>query len=529
MSQLKHLEKMLVNGKITRREFIGRVSALGLTAIVAPTLLAKSAHASTPKSGGRMRIGSTGGSTTDSMDPGTLTSTHNQLVNFQIRNCLTEEDPIGNVVPELAEGWEASKDAVKWTFKLRKGVEFHNGKSLTAQDVVYSINHHRGEASKSAAKGIINPIKDINADGKHTVVFTLSGGNADFPYIVSDYHLTVFPEGTKGKDFEKGIGTGGYVLKEWEPGVRAFATRNPNYWKEVRAHFDEVETLSIVDTNARTTALKSGQIDIMDRPERKTVHLLGKSAGIQIVKKTSTTHHSIPMLTTIKPFDDNDVRLGLKYACDRELMVKTILQGYGSVGNDHPIAPIQKYFAADLPLRTYDPDKAKYHLKKAGMLDHTFKLHAADAAFAGAVDAAILYKESAAKAGIKIEVVREPDDGYWSNLWIKKGWCMCYWGGRATPDWMFSTAYAADASWNDMLWKHERFNKLLVEARAELNEQKRGEMYFEMQQIVRDEGAVVIPMFADVVVAASDKLKYKNFASNSHLDGLKCSERWWFA
>lgn len=529
MSSLKNLERLLANGKITRREFIARVSALGVMAAVSPALLAGEAKAAAPKKGGSMRIGATGGSTTDSMDPGTLTSTHNQLVNFQIRNCLVEVDHNYDVIPELAESWEASPDAVTWTFKLRKGVEFHNGKTLTADDVIYSINHHRGADTKSAAKGIVDPIQDIKADGKDTVVFTLSGGNADFPYIVSDYHLTIVPEGTKGPEFEKGVGTGGYILETWEPGVRALAKRNPNYWKEGRAHFEDVETLSIVDTNARTNALKTGQIDVMDRPELKTLHLMKRAPGIQIITKTSTTHYSVPMLTTTKPYDNNDVRLGLKYACDREQMLKTILRGYGSLGNDHPIASIQKYYAADLPQRAFDPEKAKFHMKKAGMLDHTFKLHAADAAFAGAVDAAILYKESAAKAGIKIEVVREPDDGYWSNVWIKKGWSMCYWGGRATPDWMFSTAYAADASWNDTLWKHEKFNQLLVSARAELDEKKRGEIYAEMQRIVRDEGGVVIPMYAQVVVAASDKLKYETFASNQNLDGLKCAERWWYA
>ena len=170
-----------------------------------------------------------------------------------------------------------------------------------------------------------------------------------------NYHLTVFPSGTKGPEFEKGIGTGGYILKEWEPGVRAFAKRNPNYWKEGRAHVDEVETLSIVDTNARTNALKTGQIDVMDRPELKTLHLMKKAPGVQIIKKTSTTHYSVPMLTTIKPYDNNDVRLGLKYACDRELMLKTILRGYGSLGNDHPIASIQKYYASQLPQREFDP------------------------------------------------------------------------------------------------------------------------------------------------------------------------------
>lgn len=529
MEKLKCLERSLSEGKISRREFITRVSALGLMAAVSPVLLATSARAAAPKKGGRLRLAATGGSTTDSLDPATLTSTHNQLINFQLRNCLVEVDHDYNVIPELAESWEASPDAVKWTFKLHKGVEFNNGKTLEAADVIDSINHHRGKDSKSAAKGIVDPIKDVKADGKHTVVFTLKGGNADFPYIVSDYHLTIFPAGTQGKEFEKGIGTGGYILESWEPGVRALVKRNPNYWKQGRAHFDEVETLSIVDTNARTTALKTGQIDVMDRPDLKTLHLLKRSPGIQIIRKTSTTHFSVPMLTTIKPYDNNDARLGLKFAVDREQMLKTILRGYGSVGNDHPIASIQKYYASDLPQRTYDPDKAKFHIKKAGLLDHTFKLHAADAAFAGAVDAAVLYQESAAKAGIKIKVVRVPDDGYWSNVWTKKGWCMCYWSGRATPDLMFSTAYAADASWNDTQWKNERFNKVLVEARAELDEKKRGEMYAELQRIVRDEAATAIPMFADIVVAASDKLKYKNFASNTNLDGLKCSERWWFA
>ena len=97
------------------------------------------------------------------------------------RNCLVEIDHQGNPIPELAESWEASKDAATWTFKLRQGVEFHNGKTMTAEDVIFSINHHRGEDSKSAAKGIVDQIKDIRADGKYRVIFELIGGNADFP------------------------------------------------------------------------------------------------------------------------------------------------------------------------------------------------------------------------------------------------------------------------------------------------------------------------------------------------------------
>jgi peptide/nickel transport system substrate-binding protein len=452
----------------------------------------------------------------------------NQFINMQTRNCLVEIDENFEAIPELAASWEPSPDAIQWTFKLREGVEFHNGKTMTAEDVVYSINHHRKKDTKSAAKGIVAPIKDIKANGKHTVVFTLEGGNADFPYIMSDYHLSIAPAGTEDKDWDKGIGTGGYVLKKWEPGVRVFAVRNPNYWKEGRAHFDEVETLGIADPNARTSALKTGEIDFMDRCDLKTVHLLKKMPEVEVTATPSTTHYSVPMRTDKALYDNNDVRMALKLAVDRDALVKTILRGYGEPGNDHPIGSIQKYFAKELPQRVYDPEKAKWHIKKAGLEGHTFKLHAAEAAFGGAVDSSILYREHAAKAGINIEVVREPNDGYWSNVWMKKDWCMCYWGGRVTPDLMFSTAYAAGAGWNDTFWKHERFNKLLVDARAELDEAKRAEMYAEMQAIVSNEGGQVIPMFAQIVAANSKKLHHGKIAGNYEMDGQRLAERWWF-
>lgn len=144
----------------------------------------------------------------------------------------------------------------------------------------------------------------------------------------------------------------------YEPGVRALVARNPNYWREGRAHFDEVESIAIHDTNARTTALKTGQIDVIDQPDPKTVNLLEKDPGIQIVSVTALRHFTIPMLMDVPPFDNNDVRLGLKLCIDREDLVKKILHGHGTIGNDHPIAPSMRYHASELPQREYDPDKA---------------------------------------------------------------------------------------------------------------------------------------------------------------------------
>jgi peptide/nickel transport system substrate-binding protein len=522
---VNELERLWKTGNISRREFIRAMSALGLAAAVSPALLASPVRAAIPKKGGRFRIGLTGASTSDSLDPATLDDQMDIHACFCIRNQLVELNPDGSVVPELAESWDASADAMKWTFKLRQGVEFHNGKPLTAEDVIYSINHHRGEKSKSGAKGLVAQIEDIRAEGKYEVVFTLKGGNADFPYVLNDYHLLIAPTGTQGAAWDDGIGTGGYRLEDWEPGVRAFFKRNPNYFKEGRAHFDEVEILGINDGSARTSALKTGQIDYMNRADFKTAHLLEKMPGIQLIRTRSGFHYTLPMLTDVPPFDSNDVRLAIKYAVNREQLLANFLRGYGTIGNDHPIL-LQPYHADALPQRTYDPDKARFHLKKAGLENHTFELHTS--ALGGFVDMAVLFKEQAAKAGINIKLIQHPEDGYWTNVWLKKPFLTCYWAARPTCDMQLSTAYSGDAPWNDTHFKHQRFDELITAARSELDEEKRRDMYLECQRILRDEGGAVIPFFKDNVEAASDKVAFAEMSGALECDGHRASERMWF-
>ena len=512
---------------ITRRGFMERALALGATTALATTL-ADRAFAM-PKRGGRFRLGLGHGSTTDSLDPATFEQLYMQVVGSAARNNLMEVGQNGDLIPELAEGFDVSDDARTWKFDLRRGVEFHNGKTLDSNDVVASINHHRGADSKSAAKSLLDAIVDLKADGKNAVTIALKEGNADFPFILSDYHVAIMPANGDAVDWKSGVGTGAYVLERYEPGVRTTFKRNPNYFKTGYGHFDEVEVITIADVAARTNALTTGEIDAMDRVDLKTAHLLKRREGIKIAETSGTQHYTFTMRTDTPPFDDNDVRLALKYAIDREAILKTILRGHGALGNDHPIGLSNRYHASGLPQRAYDPDKARHHLKKAGAEGLSIDLSAADAAFAGAVDAAVLYKEHAAKAGIDINVVREPDDGYWANVWMKKPYCAVYWGGRPTEDWMFSTAYSADASWNDTFWKHDRFNELLLAARAELDEKKRRGMYEEMQAIVRDDGGVLIPMFANYVMGLSDKIGHGQMAANWSMDGFKCTERWWFA
>lgn len=181
-------------------------------------------------------------------------------------------------------------------------------------------------------------------------------------------------------------------------------------------------------------------------------------------------------------------------------------------------------------MNDYDPDKAASLLKEAGLDGLSIDLSAANAAFPGAVDAAQLYQASAKAAGININVVQEPDDGYWSNVWLKKAWCACYWSGRATEDWMFSTAYESGVPWNDSGWENARFQELLMTARAELDSDKRREQYREMQMLVSKEGGTVIPMYANYVDAHSTKLTNSGTIGNVfQMDSSRFIERWWFA
>ena len=528
MNKIEKLESELKAGRISRREFIQATSMLGLAAVVPGVFnIAQAA----PKKGGKFIIGMGHGSTTDSRDPGSWENDFTIGSGFTLYNYLTEIDTDGQLIGELAESWD-SKDGKSWVFKLRRGVEFHNGKSLTAKDVVDSINYHRGESSTSAAKPLLTAITDIKADG-NTVVVTIKQANADFPFIVSDYHLPIMPSKDGKPDFSKSIGTGPYIETEWEPGVRRDFKRNPNYWKEGRAHFDEIQLITIADVASRTNALITDEIHSMDRCEIKTLHLLERNKDIEIVELEGTAHYSVPMIVTQKPFDDNNVRMALKYALDREAMLQTVLRGHGYLGNDHPIGRGQRYFNKELPQKTYDPDKAKFYLKKAGLSKLDVPLKTTDGAFVGAVDSAVLYKEQAAKANINITVERVPADGYWSNVWNTDNcqWCYCYWSGRPVEDQMFSTAYAdpKGAEWNDTEWDHAEFNKLLVAARSELDEDTRRAMYYEMQRIVSDEGATVIPVFNNYVNANSKKIGHDaKMASNWDKDGQRWAERWWF-
>ncbi|MDC0012203.1 ABC transporter substrate-binding protein [Octadecabacter sp.] len=481
--------------------------------------------------GGKLTAGLSGANTSDTWDARTHTDLF-MIASAQgaVFDSLTEVAADGSLVGELAESW-GSADAKTWTFILRQGVTFHNGKSFGADDVIASLQMHLGEESKSAAKPIVSAIETMTKVTDHQVQFVLASANADFPYLMSDYHILMYPAGQIDEAIANGIGTGLYQVTSFDPGVRMTASRYIDHYKgDSAGFFDEIEYIAINDNIARMNALMTGQVDTINRIDLKTESLLRANPALRIQEVTGNQHYTMPMLTNVAPYNDINVRKALKYGINRQELVDKILLGHGAVGNDTPIGPANQYYHAEMEQLEYDPDQAKFYLQKAGFDSIDIDFSASNAAFEGAVDAGQLFQASAAASGININVIQEPADGYWDNVWRVKPFSACYYSGRATEDWMFSLAYQEGAPWNDTQWDSDdsaRFQQLLLLARAEMDSDTRQAQYFEMQEILRDEGGVLVPMFANYVQAVNNRISSPDTVGNLwQMDNGRMAERW---
>jgi peptide/nickel transport system substrate-binding protein len=506
---------------LDRRQLMAGAAALGLST--------QFAHAAdTPKKGGTLRLGMEGGSASDSLDPRTYADSIPISYGWQLWNGLVEIDEKGDPSGELAESWEAKPGAVEWIFNIRKGITFGSGKTLDADDVIYSLNLHRGE-TKSGAKDLMAGISDIKKLGPNQIQITLSSGDAGLPSIFADYHILIVPKDFT--DFSKPDGTGAFELEHFEPGVRVLTKlKKGGYWKPGRGNFDSVELKYIPDSAARVQALISSQIDGANRLDAKTVSLVMKAPTVNVVRTKGTGNRFAWVAhCDAEPYSNLDMRLALKYGIDRQKIVDNVYKGFATLGNDTTVAPSQKYFAKDIPQRAYDPDKAAFHFKKAGIANADLQLQVSEGAFSGATDCAVLYQEAMKKAGITLDVKRVSGDGYWSNVWLKAPFCAVYWGGRPSADNQLAQTFLSNANWNDTDWKRPEFDKLMMSARAELDETKRGQMYADAQKMIWEDGGMVCFAIGDYLDGYSKKVK--GTAPHPHYDmcDQRIAEKGWFA
>lgn len=522
MSESNMLETPLMRDGISRRGVISGAMAVAASGLILPASLAQAQDA--PRKGGTLRLGLGGGSTTESVDPRTYTDSVMIAVGHALFNGLVEWDADGKPIPQLASSWDVKNGATEWVLNLRKGIKFSNGKEFDADDAIYSLNLHRG-ASKSGGAAAMKPIKEIKKLDSYQIQLTLDAPDADFAYALTDYHILMVPNGHT--DWAKPIGTGAFTLEKFEPGVRILLKSRGNYWKPGKGNVDAVEITVINDNSARLNALISGQVDAINRLDPKAVPLLQKNANLEVVRAPGGWHAVMAMQTDLAPFNNLDFRIGMKHALDREQVLKTLFNGFGELGNDHPIPKSDPYHHTQLKQIKHDPEKAKFHFKKAGISDPKVVLQSSDGVFNGAVDMATLLQASTAAVGVKMDVKKEPADGFWSNVWLKGPFVASYWGGRAAATQMLGVAFKSGADWNETHWTNEKFDKLLADARAETNEAKRKNYIWAMQEMLSTDGGALIPVFRDWLQGKTKKLGGLTPHGGFDMDnGYICEKAW---
>lgn len=527
MQQINHYVKQLLNGDISRRGFIRRLSALGLslTAIGGILRSAPVVAAQSPKYGGLLRAVHSAQSPNDTLDPQMATAGIDACRAFQFYNSLVWVNEKLEPIPELAVSWETKPGAKEWHFKLRKDVEYSNGKKFTSADVIYTMSRIIAKDSKSPAKSLFGSIEDMKADGDHGVIFFLKDGNMDLPSYFTDYHTCIVPEGFT--DFNNPVGTGPFVLKEFVPGVRSLAARKKDYFKNGQPYVDELEWFAITDASARVNALMSGDVHMILELDPKALKSIEKKPDIQAVSTPAGQYIDIVMMCDRAPTDNNDLRLGMKYLIDRERVVKSIYKGFASIGNDTPVAPTDPFYCDQMPIRPFDLDKAKYHIKKSGVTE--IDLHTSEACGTGAVEEALMIQQMGQKIGFKVNVKRDPADGYWDSTWMKFPVHMSGWSAKATADIMLSISLESKAPWNESQWKNDAFDQLLAGSRIEVDQAKRKAMYCEMQQLLYDTGGIIIPAFNNFIDGISSNIKGLVPLPLAGLGGLRFHETVWLS
>jgi peptide/nickel transport system substrate-binding protein len=463
-----------------------------------------------PKRGGNFRLGVTGGGAKDIFDgqnivtkpdQARLVSAFETLLTFDENYQLTNDGLAESVTPDNPK---------QYTIKLHKGIEFQNGKTLTADDVIYSLQRiaDKKNALTGQAATATMDVKGMKKMDKYTVRLPLLSADSTIPQTLASYTFGIVPVGYKtySGDVSTQVGTGPYKLKSFDPGQQSVSERNPNYWRSGEPYFDQVTIIDFADATAQVNALLGGQIDAMTDLPASQVQVVKSHQMAALISKTGGW---LPLCMAIDmpPFNDNRVRQAMRLLVDREAMVEQILSGYGFVGNDL-YSPFDEGYNKDLPQREQDIDQAKSLLKAAGKEGLNVDLHTTAGA-AGMVSLASVFASQAKQAGVTINVKNDPN--YYGDAYLKLAFSVDFWGTRGylnqVQQGSLPTSPYNETHWPPKSGPGSNFGSLYKQALAATDDSKRVEIEHEMQKLEYDNGGYIIPFFGDLIDGYSTKVQ----------------------
>ena len=421
----------------------------------------------------------------------------------KIMNRLVRPGLDGKPSPDLAISWSSNDEATEWIFNLRPGVKFHDGSEFDAEDVLYSLDRVQDPELDSPARSTIKMVEKIEAVDSMTVKMSLSDPYADLPLQLMDYRLRMIPSGSGETIMNTGIGTGPFKVDTFDPQGITVLSANMDYW-EGEPGVAGMEIIGISDGQARVQALLGGQIDMERGITNQQSVMFRNSDRFNIQEVPTGNWRAIVFRTDLPPFDDAKVRKAVRKVADRQTLVDLVLGGSGFVSCDTPVSPIDQY-RADMEC-PQDIEGAKALLAEAGFADGIeFDIHVSSLEPTW-VTLAEAYQQQAAPAGIKVNIIQVPTDGYWSDVWRKKPVAMTRWNQRPA-DQILHEAYLGGAPWNDTYFADDTFDNLLSMARREIDFDKRRALYVQSQEYLFENGGSLVPYHVVRLVGTTSRVK----------------------
>lgn len=481
------------------RIFLTMVSGLALSASLAwaePSGVFRQAH----------EVGSGAASSVDPISKGRVFQ-----ITEKIMSRLVRPDMEGRPSPDLAVSWSANADATEWTLELREGVTFHDGSAFGSEDVIYSLERVLDPEMDSPARAAIAMISNVEAINENTVKLTLSGSFADLPLLLMDYRLRMIPGGSGDTIATTGIGTGPFRLVSLDAEGITKLEANMDYFGGAPG-VAEMEIIGIPDAQARLQALLGGQIDMERGITAQQSVMLEGSDRFTIQTIPTGNWRGLVFRTDVAPFDDPRVRRALRMVADRQGMVDLVMGGGAVVACDSPVGPLDQYRAQmECP---QDIEGAKALLAEAGYSDGVdIDIHVATIESTWPVLAEV-YQNQAAAAGIRVNIVQVPSDGFWSDVWMQKDVVTTRWNERPA-DQALNEIYVSSAKWNESYYKDANFDALLSKARQELDFEARRALYVQAQEHLWETAGTLIPYHVTRLVGASSRVQNLDAVENN--------------
>ena len=506
-------------GGLTREELLKRAAVGGGAILVGGSLagVARGAtgalEAAAPKRGGTFRIGVSGGSAKDFIDGQNIVTRPDQArIVTGWETLVVFDSQFKLKFDGLAETIEANKKADVWTIRVHDGIEFHNGKTLGAADIRYSlqrlVNKKLGLFG-GAALSSLDPARIKKMD-KRTVRCTLKQADGTILDALGQYIAGIVPVGyspTAVGKAKPNIGTGPYKVQSFTPGQQSVHVRNPNYWRTGQPYFDKVVIIDFPDDTARVNALLGGQVDAITDVPPAQVAIVNGHSGTKVLESPSAAWTPICMRVDAPPFNDVRVRQAMRLIADRPQMVAQALSGHGHIGNDL-YAPFDEAYAKSLPQRHQDIEKAKSLLKAAGQSNLTVDLQSTNGAL-GMNEGAQVFAQQAKAAGVTVNVKILDSGAFYGDQYLKWPFSTDFWGSRNYLS-QVAAGSVPTAPYNETHWPdtaHQKFLSLYNQARTTADRKKQAKILLDMQTMEYDAGGYIVWGFSTLLDGYATKVK----------------------